>query len=305
MSETGEHNHANHHSLTVKNVNLSFIVGITLNFLFVIIEVIAGLSAHSLSLLSDAGHNLADVGALALSLLAFRLLNVKSNTKYTYGYRKTSILVALFNAMILLVSVGAIIYEAAHRFLNPEPIPGKTIAIVAGIGIIINSVTALMFLRDKDKDINIKSAYLHLMSDAFVSFGIVIGGIIIFYTNMYWIDSVLSFAISIVIIFSTWRLLKDSLRLSLDGVPQNINLHEIKADALKIEGVNDLHHIHIWAISTTENALTAHLVLKQDITLEQEQKIKQQLKYEFGIKNIHHITLETERENECCESEVC
>ncbi|HCN83988.1 MAG TPA: cation transporter, partial [Sphingobacteriaceae bacterium] len=165
-----DHNHAHHHhhAITPAAVNTAFIIGISLNLLFVLIEVIAGLSIHSLSLLSDAGHNLADVGALALSLLAFRLLKVRSNEHYTYGYRKTSILIALFNGMVLMVSVGAIIYEAAHRFFNPEPLPGTTIAIVAGIGIIINSLTALMFFRDKDKDMNIKSAYLHLMSDAVV-----------------------------------------------------------------------------------------------------------------------------------------
>jgi cobalt-zinc-cadmium efflux system protein len=300
-----EHHHDHHHAEPLTNVNTAFIVGITLNFLFVIIEVIVGLFIHSLSLLSDAGHNLADVGALALSLLAFRLLKVKSNENYTYGYRKTSILVALFNAMVLLVSIGAIVYEAAHRFLNPEPIPGTTIAWVAGIGIIINTVTALMFLRNKEKDLNQKSAYLHLMSDAVVSLGLVIGGIIIFYTNWFWIDSVLSIVIAVVILLSTWRLLKDSLRLSLDGVPKNIQVDDIKATAIKVTGVIDLHHIHIWAISTTENALTAHLVLQQDTTTEQEQKIKHKLKHEFEHKNIHHITLETERENEHCETEVC
>jgi cobalt-zinc-cadmium efflux system protein len=300
-----EHHHDHHHAEPLTNVNAAFIVGITLNFLFVIIEVIVGLFIHSLSLLSDAGHNLADVGALALSLLAFRLLKVKSNENYTYGYRKTSILVALFNAMVLLVSIGAIVYEAAHRFLNPEPIPGTTIAWVAGIGIIINTVTALMFLRNKEKDLNQKSAYLHLMSDAVVSLGLVIGGIIIFYTNWFWIDSVLSIVIAVVILLSTWRLLKDSLRLSLDGVPKNIQVDDIKATAIKVTGVIDLHHIHIWAISTTENALTAHLVLQQDTTTEQEQKIKHKLKHEFEHKNIHHITLETERENEHCETEVC
>jgi len=198
-----EHNHSHHHhSAPLTNVNRAFIVGISLNFLFVIIEVFAGLYVHSLSLLSDAGHNLADVGALALSLLAFRLLKVRSNNQYTYGYRKTSILVALFNAMVLLVSIGAIMYEAIHRFLNPEPIPGTTISIVAGIGIIINTITALMFLRDKDKDMNIKSAYLHLMSDAVVSLGLVIGGIVIYYTGWFWIDSILGIVIAVFILFT-------------------------------------------------------------------------------------------------------
>lgn len=299
------HEHHHHHPVVLSNVNTSFIVGISLNFLFVVIEVIAGLYIHSLSLLSDAGHNLADVGALALSLLAFRLLKVKSNEHYTYGYRKTSILVALFNAMVLMVSIGAIIYEAIHRFLAPEPIPGNSVAIVAGIGIVINGVTALMFLRDKDKDMNIKSAYLHLMSDAIVSLALVVGGIVMYYTRWFWIDSVLSVIVAVVILLSTWKLLKDSLRLSLDGVPDNIHLEDVKETALKITGVRGFHHVHIWAISTTENALTAHLVLNNTTSIEQEQKIKQELRHELLHKNIHHITLETERENMHCEAQEC
>jgi len=302
-----EHNQTHHHnhSTIFANVNMAFIVGISLNFLFVIIEVIIGFLIHSLALLSDAGHNLVDVGTLALSLLAYRLLKVKSNDQYTYGYSKTSILVALLNAMVLLVSIGAIVYEAAHRFLKPESVPGITIAIVAGIGIFINSLTALMFLRDKDKDINIKSAYLHLISDAIFSLGLVFGGIIIFYTHWYWIDSLLSILIAFLILINTWQLLKVSFRLSLDGVPENIHISDIRTTAMQVSGVKDLHHIHIWAISTTENALTAHLVLIQDTTIEQELSIKQELKHVLELQNIHHITLETERENEFCETEVC
>ncbi|MES2331666.1 MAG: cation diffusion facilitator family transporter [Bacteroidota bacterium] len=303
-----EHDHSHHHHhgpVTLTHVNTAFVVGIVLNLLFVIFEVCAGLYAHSLSLLSDAGHNLADVGSLALSLLAFRLLKVKSNEQYTYGYRKTSILVALFNAMILLLSIGAIIYEALHRFLNPEPIPGTTISIVAGVGIAVNTITALLFLRDKEKDLNIKSAYLHLMSDAIVSLGIVIGGIIIYYTQWFWIDSVLSLVIALVILFTTWGLLKSSLRLSLDGVPADIHVAEIKEEMQKIAGVKDFHHIHVWAISTTENALTAHLVLDHSITIEQESGIKHEIKHKLLHKNIQHITIETERENEVCEIKSC
>jgi cobalt-zinc-cadmium efflux system protein len=302
------HDHAHHHhdhSVVLTNVNTAFIIGIVLNFLFVIIEVFAGLYIHSLSLLSDAGHNLADVAALALSLLAFRLMKVRSNPQYTYGYRKTSIIVALFNAMVLLVSIAAIIYEAVHRFLNPEPIPGTTISIVAGVGIVINAVTALLFLRDKDKDMNIKSAYLHLMSDAVVSLGIVIGGIIIYYTQWFWIDSIISVVIAVVILVSTWGLLKHSLRLSLDGVPENIHIDELKKLVLKIDGVKDFHHIHVWAISTTENALTAHLVLQRNITIEEEQKIKHEIKHQLEHKNVHHVTIETEWENEDCETRTC
>lgn len=300
-----EHSHAHHHhhAPVLTNVNTAFIVGITLNFLFVVVEVIAGLKIHSLSLLSDAGHNLADVGALGLSLLAFRLLKVRSNDSYTYGYRKTSILVALFNAMVLLVSVGAIAYEAIHRFLNPEPVQGVTVSVIAGIGIAVNAVTALMFLRDKDKDMNIKSAYLHLMSDAVVSFGLVLGGILMFYTQWFWIDSLLSIIIALVILASTWSLLRNSLRLSLDGVPENIHIDELKMKAMKIPGVKEIHHIHVWAISTTENALTAHLVLMQGTTIERETEIRHEIRHQFLHQNIHHITLESERDD--CSGKEC
>jgi cobalt-zinc-cadmium efflux system protein len=302
-----EHNHSNSHGLTGEQtkVNNAYIIGISLNFIFVVIEVTVGLFVNSLSLLSDAGHNFADVVALALSLLAFRLMKVRSNEKYTYGYRKTSILVALFNTMFLLVSIGAIVYEAVHRIFNPSPTSGGTIAIVAAIGIIINSITALMFLSNKDKDINIKSAYLHLMSDALISAGIVAGGILIYYTNWFLIDSIFSILVAVAILFGAWRLLRSSIRLSLDGVPGYISMDDIVATAMKIKGVKGIHHIHIWAISTTENALTAHLVLQPETNSEDEQIIKNDLKHQFAHKNIHHITLETEKGDIDCETITC
>lgn len=298
-----EHHH--HHAKPLTGINTAFIVGISLNFLFVIIEVIAGLSIHSLSLLSDAGHNLADVVALALSLLAFRLVKVKPNQQYTYGYSKTTILVALFNAVVLLVSIGAIVYEAAHRMLNPQPLPGKIIAIIAAIGIVINATTALLFFREKEKDLNIKSAYLHLLSDAIVSLGIVISGIIIYYTNYFWIDAVLSIVIALVILFNTWNLLKQSLRLSLDAVPANITIEKVKHEAEKIQGVKNIHHIHLWAISTTRNALTAHIVVDNNNSLSQIENIKQRVKHTLEHLNIHHATLEVEPEAEICETKDC
>jgi cobalt-zinc-cadmium efflux system protein len=302
------HDHPHHHHTPVlAKVNTAFIFGIALNFVFVVVEAVTGFAVNSLSLLSDAAHNLADVGTLALSLLAFRLLKVKPNDQFTYGYRKTSILVALFNSVVLLVSIGGIAFEAIHKSLrpDPEPLPGMTIAIVAGVGIVINSVSAILFFREKDKDINVKSAYLHLLSDALVSAGIVVGGVIIYYTQWSWIDNVLSIVIAIVILFSTWQLLKESLRLSLDGVPENIDMEKIRDSALHTEGVAGIHHIHIWAISSTENAMTAHLVLKENLTREQEQEIKHRLRHEMEHNNIRHVTLETEREHEACSVEAC
>lgn len=303
-----EHNHSHHdhsHAVALTNVNSAFLIGIGLNILFVIIEAVIGFSIDSLSLLSDAGHNLADVGSLALSLLAFRLLKVKSNNKFTYGYRKTTILAALFNAMILLISIGAIAYEAIRRFSNPPDLPGITIAIVAGIGIIINFVTAILFLKNKEHDLNIKSAYLHMMADALVSAGIMIGGIVIYYTQLYWIDPVISLVIVIVILITTWALLKESLRLTLDAVPKNIDINEIKTNAEKIEGIKDLHHIHVWAMSTTENAMTAHLVVDEKKDIQQITVIKNKLKHQLQHNNIQHITLETEFSNELCKKTDC
>lgn len=299
------HSHQHHHAVAPTNVDAKFVVGIVLNLAFVVIQVVVGLSIHSLSLLSDAGHNFADVGTLAISLLAFRLLKVKSNKQYTYGYRKTSVLTALFNAMVLMVSIGAILYEAAHRLLYPEPMPGMTIATVAAVGVFINAASAFLFFRNKDIDINIKSAYLHLLSDALLSLAIVVGGVVIYYTHWFWVDSVMSVVVAIIILLSTWSLLRDSVRLSLDGVPHSINFDEVRLTALKFKGIKDFHHIHIWAISTTENALTAHVVLEKDIEHERQKQIIRELKHELQHKGVQHITLEVEAEDEPCEAVPC
>jgi cobalt-zinc-cadmium efflux system protein len=303
-----DHSHGfghHHHPVNLKEVNQAFVIGIILNFAFVVIEVIVGLSIHSLSLLSDAGHNLADVASLAMSLIAIRLLKVKPTEKYTYGYKKTTILVALLNAAILLLSIGAIGYEAINRLFSPEPLPGKTISIVAAIGIAINALTAMLFFRSKENDLNVRSAFLHLMSDAIVSAALVIGGIIILYTNLFWIDAVLSLLVAVIILFSTWQLLRDSLRLSLDGVPAGIEIKKIRDTIAKKKGVKDFHHIHVWAISTTENALTAHLVVDRDCTMEYAEQLKHDIKHELLHLNIQHATVEIEMENAPCDEPDC
>jgi cobalt-zinc-cadmium efflux system protein len=299
------HGHGHSHAVDIKSINTAFIVGIVLNFVFVLIEVVSGLHIHSLSLLSDAGHNLADVASLGMSLFAFRMIKVKATTKFTYGYKKTTILVALLNAAILLLSIGAIGFEAIRRLIEPEPVPGKVISAVAAIGIAINTLTALLFLRNKESDLNIKSAFMHLLADAIVSAGLVIGGIIIFYTHLYWVDPLLSLVIAAVILVSTWQLLKDSLKLSLDGVPEGINLQEVQRRVMEMKGVKDFHHIHIWALSTTENALTAHLVVSKDTDLNSLETLKHQIKHELLHLNIQHATLETEMENAHCDEPEC
>ena len=291
-NQNNSHEGHNHGTVELTSINKAFIIGIVLNLAYVIIQVVIGFRINSLALLSDAGHNFLDVGALALSLLAFKLNKAKANNKYTYGFKKSSILISLFNAILLLISIGAIGYEAILRFKHPEPSPGITIAIVSAIGIVINAVSAFMFFRDKEKDLNVKSAFLHLASDAVVSLGLVIGGIIMYYTHIYWIDPVLSLVVCAVIIVSTWNLLKGSLRLSLDGVPDTIELEKIKSTALKVEGVIDIHHIHVWAISTTQNAMTAHLIVDEKTTMQQMQQIREQVKHKLEHENIHHATLE-------------
>lgn len=299
--EPHHHDHAEVSEL--KNVNLAFYIGIGLNLLFVVIEATVGLIIHSLSLLSDAGHNLTDVISLALSLLAFRLARVKPNETFTYGYRRTTILVALFNSIVLLISIGAIGYEAIKHLFEPKPLPGNTIAWVAGIGIFVNGFTAFLFLKNKEDDINIKSAYLHLLSDALVSLALVAGGIIIHYTDLYWIDPLLSLVIAVVIIKSTWGLFKSSIRLSLDAVPENIDIKKIETTVSAIEGVKNIHHIHAWALSTNMNALTAHVLVDKSLSMQQVDVLKAKVKHELLHLNVQHSTLEFEQDIMHCSNE--
>jgi cobalt-zinc-cadmium efflux system protein len=273
--------------------------------LFVIVELIAGFFYNSLALISDAGHNFSDVISLVLALVAFKLSKLKANQTFTYGYRKFTVLVSLLNAMILLIAIGSIAWESIYRLQNPQVIEGQAIAGVATIGILINTITALMFSRDKEKDLNVKGAYLHLAADALVSLGVVIAGFLILYTHWFWLDAVISLIIALVIFLSTWGLLKDSFVLSLDGVPNGIDLANVKAEILKTKAIKDIHHLHIWAISTTLNALTAHLIVDEKFDLQQFSKLKNQIKHDLEHLNIQHTTLELEIETEDCEKEDC
>lgn len=297
------HSHTHDHAVTLTNVSRAFVIGIILNSTFVLIEFISGFYFNSLALLSDAGHNLSDVASLGLALFAFRISKAKSTQKFTYGFHKSTILVSLVNAVILLIAVGSIGYEAILRFIKPEETQGSVISIVAAIGIIINAVSALLFFRDRKKDINIRGAYLHLAVDAIVSLGVVIAGIIISYTHLYWIDPAISLVIMFVVIFSTWNLLTESLRLTLDAVPENVDMEKVKQEVEKMTGVKSIHHIHVWAMSTTKNAMTAHLIVENDLPEKQIAEIKHQLKHELEHHNIQHATLETESQN--CHEEEC
>lgn len=291
--------------MNLTHVSRALVIGITLNLAFVLVEAGAGFWQNSLALLSDAGHNLFDVASLALALLAFRLQKVPPNDQFTYGLRKTTILVALLNAVILLVAVGGIGIEAVMRLFHPQPLEGGVMAIVAGVGIVINGLTAFLFLRDKDRDLNLKGAYLHMVADALVSLGVVVAGILIMVTHAYWLDPVISFVIMGVIVISTWSLLKDSLRLSLDGVPREVDMPAVRQAALSVPGVRDIHHIHVWAMSTTLNAMTAHLVVSPGMAITETDGIKERLRRVLAEQHINHFTFEVESTEHACGGEIC
>ncbi|MGI6291230.1 MAG: cation diffusion facilitator family transporter [Bacteroidales bacterium] len=292
MKHHSHHQHTKHISL-----NKAFIIGILLNVLFVIVEFTAGIYYDSMGLLSDAGHNLSDIASLLLAMLAFRLSKLSAKKNYTYGYKKSTVLVSLSNAVILLIAVGFIIAESINKLYHPKTVEGNVIAWVAGVGIIINLFTALLFLKKKDEDLNIKGAYLHMMADTLVSLGVVASGVLILFTGWYIIDPIIGIGIACVIMISTWNLLKDSILLSLDGVPTTIDIEEIKKIILAEKQIINIHHLHIWALSTTENALTVHIILED---MKDMEIVKQNVKQKLAKIGITHATLEFEKQESNC-----
>ena len=304
---THNHGHGHHgHSHAPSNYNRAFIVGITLNVGFVAIEALFGFLSNSLALLTDAGHNLSDVLGLVVAWLAFWLGSRRPTQRYTYGFRRSSILAALLNACFLLVAMGAIAWEAIQRFSSPPPVNGTTVIGVALVGIVINGVTALMFMSGREKDLNIKGAFLHMAADALVSLGVVLAGIAILTTGWLWFDSVISLIIVVVIVAGTWNLLRDSINLALDAVPPGIELFAVRTYLEELPGVVGVHDLHIWAMSTTETALTAHVVMLTgnpgDAFLS---RISMELHDKFGIE---HTTIQVETGNflrECDQKACC
>lgn len=291
-----DHSHDHHHSISPEQArSKAFVTGIGLNLLFVMAELFTGISTNSLALISDAGHNFSDVISLALSLLAFRLAKVKPSKTYTYGYKKTTILAALTNATVLLIAIGILGYESILRIKHPVPVQGGVIAWMAALGIVINSISAFVFFKNRHAELNAKAAYLHLLADALVSVGVVLAGLVIKFTGWYFLDPIISLALLIVILVGTWSLLGESLRLSLDAVPKGIDLTQIEKTIKKVSGVDHVHHIHIWAMSTTENALTAQILLNEKLSFSEKQKVIRDVKHELLHQNIHHATLEMEQ----------
>ncbi len=282
------HNHADY--------NRAFAIGVALNVGFIIIETVFGLLADSLALLADAGHNLSDVLGLLLAWGASHMVKRRPTLRHTYGWRKSSILAALMNAIVLMAAIGAIAWEAIRRFDHPAPVGGQTIMIVAGIGVVINTITALLFISGRKHDLNIRGAFLHMAADAGVSAGVVVAGLIILTSGWMWIDPLVSLLIAVIILFGTWGLLRDAFNLALDAVPKGIDPQAVSEYLAELPGVESVHDLHIWAMSTTETALTAHLVKPDskddDMIIE---KASKELHEHFGI---DHITLQWERWHE-------
>ena len=256
-----DHHHHHEHDHTPANFGRAFLVGVILNLLFIIAEIIYGLKANSLSLLADAGHNMTDVLALLMAWGATMLARRKPSERFTYGLQSSSIIAALTNAVLLLVVVGGIGLEAFQRLLHPEPVVGRVIIIVAACGILVNGITALMFMAGRKGDLNIRAAFFHMLSDAVVSAGVVVSGLVILRTGWLWLDPAVCIVISLVIIFGTWGLLKDSVNLALHAVPKDIELNAVKSYLENLADVCEVHDLHIWAMSTTEVALTAHVLV--------------------------------------------
>ncbi len=286
------HAHGHHHHIDPNGNGRAFALAISVNIIFVAIEFGYGFIANSTALMADAGHNLSDVLGLMLAWGAAVLTKTAPTRRYTYGLRGSSILAALFNGLLLMLACGAIAWEAIYRFNNPAPVGGMTVAVVAAIGVAVNGFSAWLFMKGSKDDINIRGAYLHMAADAAISLGVVISGLAIMYTGWTWIDPSVSIVIVLVIVASTWSLLREALRLVLAGVPANVDAAAVSTFLKAQPGVSDIHDLHIWAMSTTETALTAHLVMPAgypgDAVID---SIVAQLKADYAI---HHCTLQME-----------
>lgn len=295
---SGRHDHSGHtHSHAPTEFGRAFLVGIVLNTVFVAVEAAFGFLSGSMALVADAGHNLSDVLSLALAWAAAAAAKRPASARFTYGYKSSTILAALANAGLLLVAVGAILFETIGRIGEPPAVQGETMVWVAAVGIAINTATALLFFRGRKDDLNIRGAYLHMAADALVSFGVVVAGLLILWTGARWIDPVASLVIVAVIACGTWGLLKDSIKMSLLAVPEGIDVAAVSAYLARLPGVSAVHDLHIWPMSTTETALTAHLVMPSghpgDAFLA---KIAQDLAHHHGI---GHATVQIEMDCAC------
>jgi cobalt-zinc-cadmium efflux system protein len=290
----GHSHHDHHHGHGAADFSRAFALGIALNAGFVVVEIVYGFQANSMALLSDAGHNFSDVLGLMVAWAGGALARRGSSPRFTYGFKKASILAALINALLLFVAVGAIGAEAIRRLVHPSVAHGETIMVVAAIGIAINAITALLFVGGRH-DINVRGAFLHMVADATVSAAVVFAGLVIFLTGQQWVDPVMSLAVSVVILWGSIGLLRESVWMSLAGVPEGIDVDQVEAALAELDGVEAVHDLHVWPLSTTETALTAHIVTARadypDALLASARAV---LHDRF---HIEHCTLQVEREH--------
>ncbi len=297
-----DHAHGHGHSHAPADFGRAFAIGVALNTAFVVVEATFGFLYGSMALVADAGHNLSDVLALLLAWGASIAAKKPPSARYTYGFKSSTILAALANALLLAVAIGAILFETFHRLFEPQEPQGMVMVIVAGIGIAINAFTAFLFMRGQE-DLNIRGAYLHMAADALVSAGVVVAGLVILFTGLWWIDPLVSLAIVAMIAWGTWGLAKDSLKMGLLAVPASIDVEDVRRHLAGLEGVEAVHDLHIWPMSTTETALTAHLVMPgAPCSDEFLRDISQSLEAKFGI---GHSTLQVERgtDDDPCETD--
>jgi cobalt-zinc-cadmium efflux system protein len=289
------HEHGHSHSHTPASFGRAFAIGVALNATYIVLEVVFGLFAHSIALVADAGHNLGDVLSLILAWIASILVRWPPSGRRTYGWRRSSILTALINAVLLLVTMGAIAWEAIRRFGDTGNVAGKTVIWVAAVGIVINGATALLFLSGRKGDLNIRAAFVHMAADAGLAAGVVIAGVAILLTGKGWIDPVMSLVIVAIVLYETWDLLRDSVNLALDAVPAEINPGAVRAYLARLPDVQEVHDLHIWAMSTTETALTAHLVVPD--VMDHDGLLAQTCEGLHDTFGIEHATLQIETGN--------
>lgn len=298
MTVFHQHHEDDSHAHKTPEFNRAFIISILANAVFVVFQIIFAIITNSTSLLADAIHNLGDVLSLIMAWAASIMLLRKATERSTYGMKKTTILAAFANGGILIFTCGVIATEALYKFFTPAPIEAIGVMVVAGLGVVVNGATAALFLRGGD-DLNIRGAFLHLLYDALISVGVVVSAALLYWTGWLWIDPVMGLLIALIILKGTWSLFRDSFRLMIDGVPRGISLTKVRQHLEAIEGVEGIHDLHVWAISTKENAISVHLWMPEiPLTDPLRQQLANELQTQF---NIHHVTIQVERTQLHCE----